>query len=97
MSRKKLGYTLNTDVFTKRGDPWMTEKEGRKEFGRDHEVFENPDLDRYTKAKKAKKKVEPKTQAPKKVPETEKKQLARRRVNIAIKMGHDLRKKGKPK
>ena len=95
MNRKRLGYTLNTNVFNKRGDPWMTEKEGRKEFNRDHEVFENPDLDRYTKAKKAKPKKEPKTQAPKKVSETEAKQLARRRANIAIKLGANLRKKGK--
>lgn len=48
----KRGPISSTSLFAKRGDPWLTEKEAHKDFGR-VPVFENPDLDQFTKATKA--------------------------------------------
>jgi hypothetical protein len=33
----------NASIFADRGDPWMSDKEGRKDFGRG--IHEDPDLD----------------------------------------------------
>lgn len=50
-------FTTSTQMFASRGDPWTTDKEGEKNYGRN--LFtENPDLERYTAAGKAKAKRE---------------------------------------
>lgn len=36
-------------IFEARGNPWITDKEGREEYKR-NDVFDNPDLDQFTKA-----------------------------------------------
>jgi hypothetical protein len=42
----KPRYSSNSGIFERRGDPWVSEKEGVREYGRD--LFsENPDFDRY--------------------------------------------------
>lgn len=42
----KPRYSSNSQIFERRGDPWVSEKEGISEYGRD--LFsENPDFDRY--------------------------------------------------
>ena len=85
---KSLGYSTNSDIFQKRGDPWVSQKEGRKDYDREHEVFENPDLDRYTKATKAPKHKE-------RPPEKKKPRVAShalKRKQIAVAMGAKLRK-----
>jgi hypothetical protein len=39
-------YASNSGVFEKRGDPWVSEREGKEQFGRN--LFsEDPDFDRY--------------------------------------------------
>ncbi len=73
-------------VFAKRGDPWVTEREGTKGFGRNLET-ENPDVDQFFYAKKAKEKpvyVDPK---PERSAEAD---FHRRKVNIARKLNKKL-------
>lgn len=42
----KPRYSSNSQIFEQRGDPWVSEKEGIRDYGRD--LFsENPDFDRY--------------------------------------------------
>jgi hypothetical protein len=41
----------SSSVFEKKGNPWVTDKEGRKDYGRLLET-ENPDLDQFFYAKK---------------------------------------------
>jgi hypothetical protein len=36
----------NSDLFAKRGDPWVTRKQGENEFGRNLDS-ENPELDQF--------------------------------------------------
>jgi hypothetical protein len=86
MTKKKLGFASNSDVFSRRGDPWVSDKEGRKDYGRDNAAFENPDMDCHTKATKAVPKREP---APMKSTKSTTATDARRRANIA----HRMRKK----
>lgn len=45
-----LGYSSNSGIFANRGDPWTTDREGRRDYGRDD--FENTELDAY-RARKA--------------------------------------------
>lgn len=71
-------------IFEDRGDPWVTEKEGIKLFGR-NVVTENPDRDQYAAAKALFKPVyvdPPKTEQK----TTEHRRLANisRRANAAI-------------
>jgi hypothetical protein len=42
----KLGYATNASVFQKRGDPWVSEREGLSNYGRNL-MTEDPDFDRY--------------------------------------------------
>lgn len=46
----KKRYASNASLFAKRGDPWVSRKEGEKDFNRNLET-ENPDYDRYFRAK----------------------------------------------
>jgi hypothetical protein len=50
----------NSDIFEARGDPWVSDKQGREEYGRNVRT-ENPEFDRYF-AKKAPDKKEPKSE-----------------------------------
>lgn len=44
----------NSGIFERRGDPWSPlDRESRREYGRGRDEFENPDMDRWTKAEKA--------------------------------------------
>lgn len=52
----KERYTSNAGVFAKRGDPWVTRREGEKAFGRNLDS-ENPDMDAMLFAKRAQPKV----------------------------------------
>jgi len=45
----KKGPRSLADVFAKQGNPWMTQKEARKDFQL-NDVFDKPDLDQFTKA-----------------------------------------------
>jgi hypothetical protein len=61
---KRYRYSSSARIFEQRGDPWLTDKEQRKDFQRDPEA-ENPDYDfdhrfHYTQNAKGK----PKTVAP---------------------------------
>lgn len=42
--RHKGGFASNSDLFAKRGDPWITQREGIKDFGRNPET-EDPEYD----------------------------------------------------
>jgi hypothetical protein len=60
----KPRYSSNSGIFAKRGDPWVSRREGEKGFGRNLET-ENPELDQFTRARKAEsrpKYVDPKPQ-----------------------------------
>ena len=48
--RPRINSVAN--IFANRGDPLVSEKEGRKNYGR-NPVTENPDLDQFFLAKKA--------------------------------------------
>lgn len=42
----KPRYSSNSGIFERRGDPWVSDKEGRAQYGRN--LFtEDPDFDRY--------------------------------------------------
>jgi hypothetical protein len=46
----------NANLFAKRGNPWVTRREGIRDFGREPSVLsgtENPDMDMYTRAGRA--------------------------------------------
>lgn len=42
----KPKYSSSARIFARRGDPWVSEREGREKFGRNIES-ENPDFDQY--------------------------------------------------
>lgn len=48
----KPKYSTNSGVFAKRGDPWVSDRQGLEEFGRVLET-EDPDFDAMVRAKKA--------------------------------------------
>lgn len=54
------GIRSNSDIFADRGDPWVSEKEGRTDYCRIAKT-ENPEFDRYF-ARQAPVKVEPKSE-----------------------------------
>jgi len=47
----------NCSIFEERGDPWVSQREGLRDFGRILET-ENPDLDCFTRAHKRKERHE---------------------------------------
>lgn len=49
----KPTYASNASVFARRGNPWVSEREGREGYGRNLDT-EDPDLDMFTRAKSAK-------------------------------------------
>lgn len=81
------GYSSNSKIFARRGDPWVSGREGREKFGRNIET-ENPDLDQFTRARKA----EPKSEYidPPKPPKTEA-SFSRRKANILAVMHGNIR------
>lgn len=52
----------NTALFAKRGDPWITDRTRQNDYS--FSEHENPDLDRYTRAKQAKERHERKDNKP---------------------------------
>lgn len=81
----------NADVFASRGDPWVSPREGLRDYGRT-QWSENPDLDRYTLAKKAR--VHNPDKATRVVPRDKSKTDEHRKLcNIARAMNAKLRGK----
>lgn len=52
-------------LFERRGDPWVSPRSGREDFGRNLDT-EDPDMDSFTRARKAPVKTEPPSAFPKK-------------------------------
>lgn len=48
----KPKYHSNSDIFARRGNPWVSDREGREGYGRNVDT-EDPDLDCFTRAKMA--------------------------------------------
>jgi hypothetical protein len=48
----KPRMSSSSTSFARRGDPWISDKEGLRDFGRNLDT-ENPDMDMFTKARKA--------------------------------------------
>lgn len=48
----KSNYSSNSRIFARRGDPWISRREGESQFGRNLET-EEPELDQFLRAKKA--------------------------------------------
>lgn len=46
----------NSSIFERRGDPWTSDKEGLRDYGRNL-LTENADMDWFTRATKAKEKA----------------------------------------
>lgn len=80
------GIRSNSDIFADRGDPWVSDKEGRTEYGR-IERTENPEFDSYF-TKKASLRVEPKSE----VVTDNTRDRARRMANAALKAHANMRK-----
>lgn len=74
------GYRTNSDLFAKRGDPWVTRREGERNFGRNVDS-ENPDYDQFAFAKRASPKV-PYVDPPK--PEKQAASYTQRKTNIIM-------------
>lgn len=51
--KSKGKYSSNASIFARRGDPWVSRKEGERDFQRNLET-ENPDFDRFVRAKPVK-------------------------------------------
>lgn len=49
----KPKYHSNSDIFARRGNPWVSDREGREGYGRNVQT-EDPDLDCFTRAATAK-------------------------------------------
>jgi hypothetical protein len=81
------GYSSNSKIFARRGDPWVSGREGREKFGRNLET-ENPDLDQFTRARKAEPK--PKYVEPPKPAKAEA-SFSRRKANILAAMHGSIR------
>lgn len=80
-------YSTNSGIFAKRGDPWVSERQGLEDFGRVL-ATENPDFDAAVRAKRVEKKeryVDPKP------PGKPKEDFARRKANIIATMRRELR------
>lgn len=58
MKKLKPRMKTNALIFEKKGNPWVSQKEGEKLFGRNLET-ENPDLDCFLFAKKRQKDTRP--------------------------------------
>lgn len=84
----KPKYSSNSGIFAKRGDPWVSEKQGQRDFGRNVET-EDPDFDAQNFARKAQPKPQYVDPKPKKNDEPD---YARRRAAIAYQMQRELRK-----
>jgi hypothetical protein len=48
----KPKYHSNSDIFARRGNPWVSDREGREGYGRNVDT-EDPDLDCFTRARMA--------------------------------------------
>jgi hypothetical protein len=79
-------YSSNSSMFAKRGDPWVSRREGERLFGRNLET-ENPELDQFTRARKAEPK--PKFIDPKPERRTEA-DFARQKANALRAMHRDM-------
>jgi hypothetical protein len=79
----------NASIFAERGNPWVSDREGREKYGRNVEK-ENPDYDAQLFAKKATKEGPPAVVKRKK--EVPKEDGLRRRAAIAIKLNNELKK-----
>lgn len=96
---KHKGLSSTADVFARRGDPWVSEKEGRKDFGRILDL-ENVDRDAENHRLSSKfwdKKIADELRslpsiAPKK--RDKKKSLDDKRLSILRKLNDSLDKKG---
>lgn len=82
------GYSSNSGIFAKRGDPWVSGREGREKFGRNVET-ENPDLDQFTRARKAEPK--PKFVDPPKPAKPAEGSFSQRKANILAVMHKSIR------
>lgn len=51
LNETSRGYSSNARIFENRGDPWVSDREGREGYGRTDD--ELPDLDAYWRATKA--------------------------------------------
>jgi hypothetical protein len=54
VTRSRPSMSSNSSIFADRGDPWVSEREGREKFGRNLSR-EQPDMDAFLFAGKAKK------------------------------------------
>lgn len=77
----KPRLSSSASIFARKGNPWVSDKEGRKDFGRNLDT-EEPELDQFTRARKA----EPKKAFVDPVPEKPVADFHKRKANICRRM-----------
>lgn len=84
----KPRYSSNSDIFRRRGNPWVSRREGENDFGRILET-ENPEMDQFTRARKAEPK--PPFVSPSPTAKPAEGDFATRKANALAKMHRDMR------
>lgn len=80
----------NSSIFERRGDPWVTDRNGREDFGRNLET-ENPEMDQYTRASRARERFDMGSEKRSTPGDLD----LRRRVNILARMHREMREASK--